>query len=202
MPAERTRLGGEVALLLAALAAIVIARSLAMRAGIGNGIEIGLAFGLALVVVSWAAARRRQRRMRATRATLVAGCVGLAGGIALVALALLARAANPDAPAIDRFGPNVPFVGWALATTIVAVAEETLLRGALFDRLAVGWGPGLAIVAAAIAFALMHVPTYGWTVVPLDLGVGLWLGGLRVLARSVLAPAIAHVVADLATWWL
>ena len=54
----------------------------------------------------------------------------------------------------------------------------------------------------AVLFALMHVPLYGWHVVPLDLGVGLWLAGLRLATGGVAAPAIAHTVADLATWWL
>jgi len=54
----------------------------------------------------------------------------------------------------------------------------------------------------SVAFALMHVPLYGWHVVPLDLGVGIWLGGLRLLGRGVAAPALAHVLADLVTWWL
>jgi hypothetical protein len=48
----------------------------------------------------------------------------------------------------------------------------------------------------------MHVPLYGWHVVPLDLGVGLWLAGLRLATGGIAAPAIAHAVADLATWWV
>jgi membrane protease YdiL (CAAX protease family) len=54
----------------------------------------------------------------------------------------------------------------------------------------------------SLAFALMHVPIYGWGVVPLDLAVGLALGGLRLATGTVLAPIAAHAVADLATWWL
>ena len=54
----------------------------------------------------------------------------------------------------------------------------------------------------SVVFALLHVPLYGWHVVPLDLGVGLWLAGLRLISGGVAAPAVAHVVADLATWWL
>jgi len=48
----------------------------------------------------------------------------------------------------------------------------------------------------------MHVPLYGWHVVPLDLGVGIFLGGLRLAGGGWAGPAIAHAVADLATWWL
>jgi hypothetical protein len=48
----------------------------------------------------------------------------------------------------------------------------------------------------------MHVPLYGWHVMPLDLAVGLVFGGLRLATHGVAAPAAAHAVADLATWWL
>jgi hypothetical protein len=43
---------------------------------------------------------------------------------------------------------------------------------------------------------------YGWTAVPLDLAVGVWLGGLRLATGGVAAPATAHALADLAYWWL
>ena len=55
---------------------------------------------------------------------------------------------------------------------------------------------------AAIAFAALHVPLYGWHAVPLDFAVGLVLGATRLLAGTWTAPAIAHVGADLAGWWL
>jgi hypothetical protein len=48
----------------------------------------------------------------------------------------------------------------------------------------------------------MHVPLYGWGVVPLDFGVGFWFAGLRLTGGGVAAPTIAHVIADLSTWWL
>ena len=34
----------------------------------------------------------------------------------------------------------------------------------------------------------MHVPLYGWHVVPLDLAVGLVLAGLRIWTRGLAAP--------------
>lgn len=46
------------------------------------------------------------------------------------------------------------------------------------------------------------VPLYGWHVVPFDFAVGLGLAGLRLTSRSLVAPAAAHTVADLASWWL
>jgi membrane protease YdiL (CAAX protease family) len=85
---------------------------------------------------------------------------------------------------------------------LISIAEEALLRGALMDAV-IPWGGELAAVTvAAIAFALLHVPMYGWTAVPLDLAVGVWLGGLRLATGGVAAPATAHALADLAYWWL
>jgi membrane protease YdiL (CAAX protease family) len=87
-------------------------------------------------------------------------------------------------------------------TVLVATAEELVLRGALFDKLNGGIGTLGAVLVTSVVFALMHVPLYGWHVVPLDLGVGLWLAGLRLATGGIAAPAIAHTIADLATWWL
>jgi membrane protease YdiL (CAAX protease family) len=103
-------------------------------------------------------------------------------------------------PGLGR--PAATFVPWALITIVVASAEEGVLRGVLFDRLERLAGLAPAIALTTIAFALVHVPLYGWHVVPLDLAVGLVLAGLRVGTQGLLAPAAAHVVADLATWWL
>jgi len=63
-------------------------------------------------------------------------------------------------------------------------------------------GSRTALVVTSVAFALMHVPNYGTPAIPLDLGVGLLLGGLRLLSGGPGAPAIAHAVADLAAWFL
>jgi membrane protease YdiL (CAAX protease family) len=85
---------------------------------------------------------------------------------------------------------------------LIAVAEEALLRGVLMDAVT-SWAGDLAAVAvAAAAFALLHVPLYGWQAVPLDLAVGVWLGGLRLATGGIAAPATAHAVADLVAWWL
>ena len=64
------------------------------------------------------------------------------------------------------------------------------LRGVLFDRLRGSRGLVAAVAATTIAFAVMHVPAYGWHVVPLDLAVGLGFAGLRLSTRTVLAPAV------------
>ena len=104
-------------------------------------------------------------------------------------------------PALGTSG-GAGFAPWAAVTMLVAVAEELVLRGSLFGAILRARGPGVAVGITTVIFALMHVSLYGWHVVPLDLAVGLWLAGLRLTTRGVAAPAIAHIVADLATWWL
>jgi membrane protease YdiL (CAAX protease family) len=103
---------------------------------------------------------------------------------------------------VPWLAPPTAFAPWVGVTILVASAEELVLRGALFDELHGNLGTVGAVLVTSIVFALMHVPLYGWHVVPLDLGVGLWLAGLRLATGGIAAPAIAHTIADLATWWL
>ena len=63
-------------------------------------------------------------------------------------------------------------------------------------------GLARALGVAAVAFALLHVPLYGWSVLPLDLAVGVVLGLLRSWSGTAAAPAVTHVVADLVGWFV
>ncbi len=218
-PATGLRTWVGPAVLVLGLAGIVGARWLATTRGL-DALALGGAFGLALTGLWLAGARasrraepRRWRRLEtshrvatrgplASRRVALAATAGLAFGLALVAMTVLGAwiAGAPIIPGLSR--PAAPFLPWALITVLVATAEEGILRGVLFDRLRAAGGLPIAIAATTIAFALMHVPLYGWHVVPLDLAVGLGLAGLKLSTRTVLAPAIAHAVADLATWWL
>jgi membrane protease YdiL (CAAX protease family) len=124
-----------------------------------------------------------------------------AGLVAAATTALLvAPAALRSAGLTSR--PVGSFAGWAVVAVAVAGAEEALLRGALFDAVTRWRGSDLAVVVSAVAFALLHVPLYGWRAVPLDLAVGIALGAARLLAGTWTAPALAHVGADVAGWWL
>lgn len=118
---------------------------------------------------------------------------GLAGGAVLVAGPVIART--------DLAG-GTPTVTWGIVVTAVAVSEEALLRGALWAAAEKAWGPVAALALTTVVFALMHVPLYGWRALPLDLAVGLVLGGLRAWTRGWGAPALAHVIADLAGGWV
>lgn len=185
--------------LLAALAIVVGVRSLAMRAGL-DPLAIGTVFGLALVAL--VAPRLAPSLPIQPRRLAIHVGAGLVFGLALVAVALAGASLAGQVPVPGLGRPSVPFGPWALITILVASAEEALLRGRLFDSIARVGGVVPAVAVTTVAFALMHVPVYGWHVVPLDLAVGLGLGGLRIATRGIAAPAAAHAAADLATWWL
>jgi membrane protease YdiL (CAAX protease family) len=178
--------------ILAALAFVVGARWAATVAEAPPYL-VGIGFGLAFLAL----ARAGGLRFSVPRPSAL--LIGLAGSLVLVVLAI---GASQLAGQPLRAVPKTEFAAWTVVTILVATAEELVLRGALFDALRDSLGLWVAVVVTSVAFALMHVPLYGWHVVPLDLGVGVFLAGLRLASGSVSAPAVAHVVADLATWWL
>ncbi|HET6908727.1 MAG TPA: CPBP family intramembrane glutamic endopeptidase [Mycobacteriales bacterium] len=152
----------------------------------------GLVFALVLAVTVVAC-------HPSTRVSARAIAIGLAAGAVLVLPALLhVVTANQG----WRPTPAGGFAGWAVVTAVVATAEEGFLRGALYDAVARRRGPDVAIAVTALAFGLLHVPFYGWHVLPLDVAVGICLGVTRWVAGTWTAPAVAHVAADLAGWWL
>jgi len=161
------------ALLLGGLAA---AMTLRVAAGLGTH-GSGLLFSVLLLATAAAAGWRPA----APRARALA--IGI-GGAAVLCIA----------PAAMRLSGHTLVLGppplgllpaWAATTVLIAVAEEALLRGVLIDAVS-PWAGDL----------------YGWQAVPLDVAVGVWLGGLRLATGGVAAPATAHAVADLAAWWL
>ena len=123
---------------------------------------------------------------------------GRRGGLVLVAVPLLV---GPASRAVTGMRAE-PFVAWLAVTALVATAEEAMLRSAILSALDEAGGPVLAVIGSSTAFALMHVPLYGWGVVPIDLAAGVLLAGLRYLSGGIAAPTVAHLIADLATWWL
>jgi membrane protease YdiL (CAAX protease family) len=125
--------------------------------------------------------------------------LGAAGGVVLVLLAV----ATPRTPLHVWPRPHgVTVLSWTALVAFVAVAEELVFRGVLFDAVAKLGGVVVACAFCAVAFAVVHVPLYGWQALPLDIGVGVWLGGLRMLSGGVAAPAVAHTVADIGAWFL
>jgi membrane protease YdiL (CAAX protease family) len=187
VPLEPPRSATTAALLLSALGAAVVVRVAVAGPDGAGSLRAGLAFAGCLAVLGLGS---RAGAVVSSRALVL----GAAGAVLLGLPAVATRG-------IADVHPAGQFLTWAAATTLVAVTEEAVLRGALFDALDRWRGPDVAVVGAAIAFALLHVPLYGWYVVPLDLAVGLLLGALRLLTGTWTAPAVAHTGADLIGWW-
>ena len=175
-----------------ALGLAVVVRWLIFRNQALDGVAEGFVFGVALL----AAAGLGGMSVSMPRPAALAA--GLAAGALLVALSLMAR--SPwQPPVLDHAAPFMP---WLAVTTLVATGEELVLRGTAWRWIAAAGGDAAALLATSVLFALIHVPVYGPSVVPLDFGVGLLFGGLRIWFGGPAAPSVAHVVADLATWWL
>ncbi len=188
LPSARTARPAWIAL---GLALVVGARWAATRAVVADPVVIGFIFGAGLLALALAGGW----------SIGVPHTSSIVLGLAAAAL-LIAIAAIPRLGAEYASTPRFAFAPWAIATILVATAEEAVLRGALFDAAAEWGGLAAAVLVTSAAFALMHVPLYGWHVVPLDFGVGLVLAGLRILSGGIAAPALAHALADLVTYWL
>ena len=170
------------------------AASLALRVAVGGddaarSIPAGLAFAACLAALAWAAGT-------GFTSSRDGWAAGMAGGVLLCLPATVEVLVTGG-----ELRSSEGFPVWAAAVTIVVIAEEMFLRGALHDSL-VRWGPVLQVGVGATVFALLHVPLYGWHVVPLDLAVGVVLGGLRLFTGTLVAPITAHAMADYVGWFL
>lgn len=136
-----------------------------------------------------------------------------------VCILVLAVAATPprrsrSARLVAATAAGVAVAGWAfhiarpagmqLATPAVllpgvlaAVAEEALFRGLLFSWVEDHARAGVAIAASAAAFALVHLPFYGLTALPVDLGAGLFFSWQRWASDSWAPSAITHALINL-----
>ena len=186
LPAPIPMLGGLTGLGLALALRLAVAGPAA-----AHSVVAGAVFGVALLAVAGACGFSRPKlSWRQLR-------WGVGGAAVLILPPLLHHLADPGPAAPTGLLPM-----WATVVSLVAVTEEIVLRGTVYESIASQPGPSAAIVVSAIAFAALHVPLYGWTAAPLDLAVGVFLGVLRAAAGSVTAPALTHALADLAGWWL
>lgn len=165
-------------------------RVLAGGADVAGSVPAALLFAACLLLLALAAG---------TRVPLSWQAVGLGVlGVAVVCLPV----GLEQLVSLRAIRGTTGLLPWAAAVVVVATAEEVFLRGALFDAVAARAPAWVAVGVGAACFALLHVPLYGWHVLPLDLAVGVVLGGLRVEAGTPLAPAVTHVGADLVGWFL
>jgi membrane protease YdiL (CAAX protease family) len=78
---------------------------------------------------------------------------------------------------------------------VAAVAEELLFRRVAYGWLE-GYGPAVAVVGSAVAFAAVHVSLYGPPALPVDLGAGLLFSWQRWAAGTWTVPAATHAAAN------
>jgi membrane protease YdiL (CAAX protease family) len=83
------------------------------------------------------------------------------------------------------------------ASVAAAVAEEVFFRRLVYGWLASSWGTAVAICGSAVAFAAIHVPVYGFAVLPIDTAAGLLLGWQRWMTGGWSASGLTHVAANL-----
>lgn len=179
----------RVGALLLAFGAAVLLRVAVGGPAVAQSLTAGLVFAGCLTVVSVGA----RTQVPLSRTAILAGLAG----VLLVCFPVALEQLLTFRPLHGTNG----FVTWALVVTVVATSEEVFLRGTLYDAVESWAGAVAAISIGAICFALLHVPLYGWHVLPLDLAVGLVLGGLRQSTGTPAAPAITHVGADLVGWF-
>jgi membrane protease YdiL (CAAX protease family) len=90
----------------------------------------------------------------------------------------------------------VPGGRWAVAAGVgVGVAEEALFRRGLYG-LVERWGGLVAVLSTSLVFGLVHVPVYGWSMLPIDIAAGVVFGWQRWATRSWTAPAVTHALAN------
>ena len=112
--------------------------------------------------------------------------LALLGGVAAVAVS--ASIAGAPVP--------LPWSAAALPLSLLAaVAEEALFRRLAYARLE-RFGAVVAIVGSALLFGLVHVPAYGPTALPVDVGAGLLFGWQRWASGTWTVPAATHAFAN------
>lgn len=130
---------------------------------------------------------RRAAARYCAEALLVAG----AGVMAALGWLALLRHAFPDLP--DGMRDLVGELGLPLALLVIAVSpavlEEVIFRGLLQGRLLALLGLRNGMVATAAAFALCHGQPL---VLPIHVGIGLYLGWLRLRSQSLWPCMLAH----------
>lgn len=179
-----------VALLLLAFGLSVALRSAVGGPAVAQSLTAALVFAAALLALALAA----RTRVPVTGRALLIGVAGI--GLVCFPVALEQLLTLRPLHGTDGFGR------WVAVVTVVVVAEEVFLRGTLYDAVEPRWGAVAAVLLGAVCFALLHVPMYGWHVVPLDLAVGIVLGGLRHGSGTPAAPAVTHLGADVVGWFV
>jgi membrane protease YdiL (CAAX protease family) len=95
---------------------------------------------------------------------------------------------------LELTGPNPSPAILALLALAAGAGEEILFRGFLQDWLATKTSFPLALLAASLAFGLLH--PFTWWYVLLAASIGAYLGALYEFTGSLLPPILAHFLYD------
>jgi CAAX protease family protein len=89
-------------------------------------------------------------------------------------------------------------LGGVVFATANAAVEEMLFRGAILHHLGHAFGVWPAVAVQAVAFGLLHLHGYPYGPIGIALATvyGVLLGVVRLRSNGLLAPWVAHVVAD------
>jgi uncharacterized protein len=88
-------------------------------------------------------------------------------------------------------------LGFAGSMFLIAASEEILFRGVLQQRFIKWWGQWPGLVAASLAFGLVHLPFRhfpNWQHVVLTFVLALFLGRAYIKGEGVRAPMVAHAL--------
>jgi membrane protease YdiL (CAAX protease family) len=145
---------------------------------------------LGLIGLAWPQARQPQARQphapqRADGSRSLAVTV-LVVGLAAFAVGRVLGGGRTPAP------PTLHFIA---LNTLAAVAEEAFFRRFVYGLLLPS-GALWAIGGSATLFAIVHITTYGYWVVPIDIAAGLLLGWQRWSSGGWAVPAVTHVAAN------
>jgi len=115
----------------------------------------------------------------------------LAAGIAVGLILLL--------PALTRgrSGPLLP-APYAAAAIVVSIGEEVAFRGALFAAMDAWLGPVPAIIGSTLVYTAGHVLSHPPEFLVPVAAAGALLAVWRWACRDLVAPIVAHGIADLA----
>jgi membrane protease YdiL (CAAX protease family) len=117
----------------------------------------------------------------------------LALGVAMVGAVMGEEHAEMPILELLKDPVSIVIVGIA-AVTIGPLCEELAFRGFLLPVLVRSFGAAAGVVLAALPFALLHGPQYGWSWprVALILAAGIAFGVVRLRAGSTLAATVMH----------
>jgi len=148
-------LGLPLALVLRA-AHVPVVQGTEIGALLAEGVFAAAAVGAFLLMVRFADKRSAASAGLMRRGLALETGLGLLGGALLFSLVIGALAAL-GAYHVNGINPHARFLVPLLLFLLVAVSEEIVFRGYIFQTLEGRWGTGIALVVSALLFGLIHL---------------------------------------------